>query len=182
MGHFHTCPCQINTLTKSPISHHSNILSNISNTHTWSITRYCTLKMTRTDTSVSKTQISICKPEIVNGKSFQVIHRPWVKPEYRNRGYMKAMVYGIYSQGVDDMMSDQSLSPQSRCIWTELCRVRCGKMTNSPDVRFFLERPTIDWAKTKFAKPLGGPPMMHLHGYQYFIDNRYLDIHPKTSK
>lgn len=139
----------------------------------------------------------ICKPTAINNKTYQVIHRSWVAPEYRNRGYMKAMIYSIHNQEMDAMMSDDCISPQSLGIWRELCRVRGGKVidldtgekcddyvTESSKRRFLLDRTEgrTQPLNPKFSKPLGGPSRIHLQGYQYFIENRYLDIHPKTSK
>ena len=128
----------------------------------------------------------VCEPTEIADRHCLVITRSWVAPGYRNRGYMKALMWGIVHQR-DTLASDSQLSPQSVSIWRELYRVKTAEII---DIATGVRRPPVesdfvtDHVHTRFIMvPVPNrfwkPMTIHLSGYQYFINNRYLEVSPK---
>ena len=120
-----------------------------------------------------------------NGKKCIIIRRTWVEPQYRNRGFMKAMYNTLYNQRFV-IISDIELTPESRAIWQALAIMRPVKIldreteeireieptdftTKNDKTQFILEM-VIDRFTTTLNNDI-------LFEYEIFINNKYKEIY-----
>lgn len=137
----------------------------------------------------TKVAYLIAAKSTYSGKPCLNIKRTWVLPEYRNRGFMKALYNTLHNQGFV-LLSDESLSPESISIWRALRNLHDVKVIDvqsseitrpvadadfaiyNSDTRFIIEQYTAP-VPSKFGMPVNTLMNELLLEYEYYIDNKY---------